>query len=415
MTADSQNGGGAVWTRRLVALAVTGVVIGILVRIAILPSEGFRGDLNQFVEWVHGLATHPFGLAYDQSIGFPPVMVYIWGLMAAIQPGFQTATDSSDVGIRVLMKLPATIADFGLAAAVGYALRERPRLALSAAIAILLHPAVIDVSAWWGQYESIYVLAAVVAFLFAVADRPGPAAVALAIALMTKPQALPFLVPFAAWFLARYGLAATIRLGAIGAATIGILWLPFLPAGGPLAYARNLAQYQGEVFSVLSLQAWNPWWLVQEAFGQNQFISDAVPIAGPVTLRLFGYVVTALLELVVFAWVWRSPTPRSLALGLMAATLVAFIGLTSMHERYAYPAIVFVLLALPHRQVALLWFVVSLLVAFNILAASAPTPEIARVLPDFGTTSVVGSIALTLVTFSVLGYLRSQGQSGMAT
>ena len=67
-------------------------------------------------------------------------------------------TDASDPAIRALMKLPASLADLGLAALVGV------RPARPAAVgrrrrrsAILLHPAVIDVSAWWGQYESIYV------------------------------------------------------------------------------------------------------------------------------------------------------------------------------------------------------------------------------------------------------------------
>ena len=56
------------------------------------------------------------------------------------------------------MKAPATLADLGLAALVVFALRDRPRWAALGAVAILLHPAVIDVSAWWGQYESIFVL-----------------------------------------------------------------------------------------------------------------------------------------------------------------------------------------------------------------------------------------------------------------
>jgi Gpi18-like mannosyltransferase len=41
---------------------------------------------------------------------------------------------------------------------------------------------VIDVSAWWGQYESIYVLLAVVAFLLAARGHSLWAAAALAVA-----------------------------------------------------------------------------------------------------------------------------------------------------------------------------------------------------------------------------------------
>src|SRR6185369_4395320 len=90
-----------------------------------------------------------------------------------------------------------------LGAVLAWHLRSTPRWAIAAALLIFLHPAVIDVSAWWGQYESIYVLFGAVAFVLAVRGHSLFAAVALAVAVMTKPQALPFLVPFAAWFLAR--------------------------------------------------------------------------------------------------------------------------------------------------------------------------------------------------------------------
>ena len=61
-----------------------------LVRIALWPTVGLTGDLDQFVLWVHGLATAPFGHAYDQDMSFPPVMAYIWGLLAALEPAFRT-------------------------------------------------------------------------------------------------------------------------------------------------------------------------------------------------------------------------------------------------------------------------------------------------------------------------------------
>ena len=52
----------------------------------------------------------------------------------------------------------------------------------------------------------------------------------------------------------------------------------------------------------------------------------------------------ASLSIVVFIGVYRRPTAEQLALGLATITLVAFVSLTTMHERYAYPAFVFLLL-----------------------------------------------------------------------
>ena len=78
-----------------------------------------------------------------------------------------------------------------------------------------------------------------------------------------------------------------------------MLWLPFVAAGGPGDYLRNLAEYQGDIFNILSLRAWNLWWLVQSLFAGGHFVADDVPFLGPVTLRWVGYVVTGVLELVI--------------------------------------------------------------------------------------------------------------------
>ena len=53
------------------------LVVAIVVRAVLLPTPGLSGDLDQFVLWVHGLATAPFGNAYDQNLSFPPMMADI--------------------------------------------------------------------------------------------------------------------------------------------------------------------------------------------------------------------------------------------------------------------------------------------------------------------------------------------------
>jgi Gpi18-like mannosyltransferase len=387
------------------------VVIGLaaVIRLILLPAQGLRGDLDQFVLWVHGIALGGLPNAYDQNLSFPPVMVYVWAVLAAIQPAFQTVTDASDPGIRALMKLPASLADFCLALLVLYALRERLVWGLTAAIAILLHPAVIDVSAWWGQYESIYVLFALAAVVFALNGPDGLAAAALALAVMTKPQALPFLVPFAAWFWARGGLRGFGQATAIGLAVVVLVWLPFIPAGGPANYLRNLGEYQNDIFSVLSLRAWNVWWILQVVAAGGQFASDTTAVLGPITFRHIGYVLTGLLELVVFIAVLRDPRPRTLILGLAASTLTAFCFLTTMHERYAYGALVFLMLLLVERPIRALAIGFGIVFTLNLLAAVPPTPAIAELLPVDGALSLAGSVAMLAFTVLCLWLLRRPG------
>jgi Gpi18-like mannosyltransferase len=405
-TPDVRASASRAWTRAFVVGVAVSVLAAIGIRALLLPAEGLRGDIDQFVVWVNHITTRGLPNAYDEDLSFGPVMAYVWALLGAIEPAFRTATDASDTGLRVLMKLPAVLADFGLAACVAWILREKPFWAAFGAVLVLLHPATWYVSAWWGQYESVYVLAALFAVLFAVSGRDGFAAAALAVAVLTKPQALPFLLPFAAWFLARGGVRGLLRAGAIGAAVALVIWLPFLAAGGPIRYLQNLGEYQNDIFSVMSLRAWNFWWIVQQVGGGGEFVSDRVAILGPLSFRLLGFAVTGLLALYVAVRIWRDPTPRTLVLGLTATTLVAFTFLTTMHERYAYGAIVFLMLLIPEARVRWLGLAFGIVFTVNLVAAIPATDDLARLLTVWGLLGLAGSIAMVAITIATLYELQ---------
>lgn len=394
----------------MIATLVALVVVAVVVRILLWPAPGLAGDIDQFVLWVNGISTGGLAHAYDQNLSFPPVMAYIWAGLAALEPAFRTATTAADPAIRAIMKAPASLADLGLGLVVVWHLRATPRWALLGGAAILLHPAVVELSAWYGQYESIYVLGGVVAYVLAVRGHSLWAAALLGVALMTKPQALPFLVPFAAWFLARDGWRGAVKAGLVGAAVVGLLWLPFLAAGGVQAYAHNLDVYQGDIFAILSLRAWNVWWLVQEFFARGQFVSDQGAIVGSFTLRHLGYLLALIGELVVFALVHRSRSPRALAYGLAASVLVAFCLLTTMHERYAYGALAFLVLTFPDRRAAWLALVFGVVFTLNLLAAVPPSPEIGAALPVSGPLGIAGSVAMLAILGAVVVVLYSEAE-----
>ena len=396
------------WSGPLVAALVFAGLAGIAIRVALLPSQGLKGDIDQFVVWVHGIAVNGLGNAYDQNLSFPPVMAFIWWILASIEPAFKVVTDSSDPAIRILMKVPALLADVGLAILLLVAFRARPRWGVLAAAIVMLHPAVIDVSAWWGQYESIYLLFALAAVLFALEGRNGLAAAAIAVCLMTKPQALPFVLPFAAWFWTHGGWRQILGAAAIGLAVIVVLWLPFLAAGGPLHYLQNLAEYQNSIFPYLSLHAWNIWWLAQVAAGGG-FVKDQVAILGPITLRHIGFVVTGLLSLVVAVFLLRDPRPRTFILALTASTLIWYGFLTQMHERYAYGALVFLLLLIPELRMRWLSLVFGVVFTLDLLTAAPPTPAFREWLPFSGIQSVVGSVVVIALTWLIVSWMSSNG------
>jgi hypothetical protein len=122
------------------------------------------------------------------------------------------------------------------------------------------------------------------------------------------------------------------------------------------------------------------------------------------------------LAVVVLLAVYRRPTPAGLALGLAAITLVAFTALTTMHERYAYAALVFLAVLLPDRRVLALWLAFGVVFALNLLAAAPPTAELGALLPIGGWLGIIGSVLMTAGTGAV-GWLllRESGGSRTAT
>lgn len=360
--------------------------------------------MDDFLAWARAIGAGGLGRAYDQPISFPPVLPWTWWLLGFVAPGLLSPIPNDPTALT-LIKLPATLADLGIATIVGWSLRARPGWAVAAVLAVLLTPAIWYVSAWWAQFESLYVLPMLAGWALVTRGRPGWAALAIGIGLMTKPQALPLAVPLAAYYLRRFGVLGSLRAAVPGAVTVAVLWAPFLAAGGVGKYLEHLADYTAQ-FAVLSLRAWNPWWILQDLAGGGELIADNVPISGPVTLRWAGIAVAGLLEVAVFLWVWRRPTATGLAWGLAAAALAAFVGLTMMHERYAYPALVLLLLAWPDRLAVWTWLVLSVTVTLNLLAAVPPSGGPGTLIPVGGPLGIAGSVAMSGALVATLWGLR---------
>ncbi len=391
-----------------VALGV-GLAVAILLRVALLPAVGLRQDMDTFAGWVHALATDvPLGQAYRLDLSFPPVMVYLFWALARLVPAFAASPDAGDLVVRAALKLPASVADLGLALGIAYVLREQPGRAVLGFLLVASVPVTWYVSAWWGQFESIYVLLGLAAAILVLADRPWLAAIALGLAVMTKPQAVPFLVPFAAYAIGRYGWRRAAAIGTVTAAVAAATWLPFVADGGPGRYAANLANYQYGDYAVLSLRAWNPWWLVQEVFAGGSFVADNVPQIGPITPRHLGYAMAGLAELAVFLLVLRRPSREGLLLGLAATVLVTFSLLTTMHERYSYGAVVFLLPAalVAARRAWVAWLALAVAVTVNVVAAIAPSGPSGGLIPLGGLVGIAGSTVILGAAAGVVLLLR---------
>ena len=132
---------------------------GLVVRLFFIGNEGFKTDVSTYAAWAIGLSRHGFSTFYS-TVGFadyPPGYFYILAVVGHIWNAFFAAHDPGFAILRYFVKLPAILADLGVGALL-YAVVRRfasERVALGAAALYLLNPAVIYISALWGQVDSI--------------------------------------------------------------------------------------------------------------------------------------------------------------------------------------------------------------------------------------------------------------------
>jgi dolichyl-phosphate-mannose-protein mannosyltransferase len=341
--------------------------LGLAIRLLLAwRSNGLEFDISLFRAWSDRLvadgpsrmyAGDHFDPISPNFVDYAPGYLYVlYGL------GKLSQVLTGDAPSVFLLKLPAIVADLGLAVVVmAIAQRLRPLstegrvpVRVAAAAAILFNPAIILVSAVWGQVDSVLALLVLGALYLLTAnpDRTwwtigGVSLLALAIA--TKPQAV-LAVPIVVLVLVGQMLRARPRptagqaLGRIAlAAGCGFLVLVvlFLPFGvGPFEIPE-FYRSAGAVYPFTSLWAFNVWGAT--AFYRLDSGTDAFAIFGieAFALGLIAFAV-GLAWLLWRAWRSRARDVSDLGIavfGVVATTCLAFALLTRSHERYLYLAV----------------------------------------------------------------------------
>ncbi len=208
---------------RLALIAI--MVAGLAARLLLAALSYGTNDVATWYAFVHVLQAHGPAALYTLDAGWvrevpffhfnhpPPVIGFVW-LLARLEGALPSP---------LVLKLPAIVADLGTALLVFSALRARSeRAALGAAAAVLLSPALVLVSGFHGNTDSVLVFFSLAAVLAAERGR-GPLAGALvALAVGTKLAGVLVLAPVLVTLESRERRRA---LGAIVAAS-ALLWAP---------------------------------------------------------------------------------------------------------------------------------------------------------------------------------------------
>ncbi|MBV8720608.1 MAG: phospholipid carrier-dependent glycosyltransferase, partial [Candidatus Eremiobacteraeota bacterium] len=358
------------------------LVLGFFIRLAFIPAEGFKTDVQTFISWSLSLAEKGFGNFYANAgfADYPPGYFYILWFVGQIWEIFFKGIDAGHyVIMQALVKLPAILADLGVGALLYAIARRYASAAVAAGVAALylLNPAVICNSALWGQVDSIsggLALLSIYCLLRSDDVQRGNslngwivgAWLAFGYSMLIKPQAavlLPLLVAFAFVDAARRTERIRSTALGVGAAVVLALLLvePFHPSN-PLAAFAWLGQryaYGSNVYAYNTVNAFNLWALRGQMWVPDTPQTDTMYLFRIVPQVWWGVgLVVAAVTLTVWRYV-QERTSRALLESCAIATIAFFILATRMHERYLFNGVLFTIACVPFAR-RYLWSAVAL-------------------------------------------------------
>ncbi len=334
------------------------LALGLLIRIAFMGQSGFANDVSSFEAWALNLTQHATWQFYQTTsfADYPPGYFYILWIVGHV---FALFGPHADVNLlKYLVKLPAVLVDLADGALLFAIVRRfaNERWALIAAAAFVFNPAIIFISASWGQVDSISSgLALLGVFLLLRSDDYDDrgasynivgAWLALAYSLLIKPQA-SVLIPLFIAFAFTSAVRRNMRLTATGFGIAGaivlvfLLTLPFHPALDALGWLYDRYNYGKNVYAYNTVNAFNLWSILHPFWQRDsdkigffpQYVWGVLLLAAAVVLTVVRYVQ------------WRSK--GSLIEAAAIVSLAFFMLSTRMHERYIYEGLLFTIAAMP--------------------------------------------------------------------
>lgn len=317
-----------------------GIALSFALRLWIgADNPGYVNDLKTFMYWAQHAYQSGLNGFYREGMfaDYPPGYIYVLYAIGAVRDWFGIA--DSSIGARVLLKLPAMLAD--LAAGVLLYRYGAARIGQAAAFGLAMlyvwNPAVIVNSAAWGQVDAVFVLIILLSLLAIVRGGLVQGTVLFAAAVLVKPQALIFtpVLLLAYWHKREWRKASLAMLA--GAAAFVLLALPFFRGNGGAQGLFDLYTSTLSSYPYATLNAFNLYLLTGGNWAplEERFLSVPYTYWGNAGIVL----ATALA-----AWLslrqkrGRDAVSSSFFLALVLIATV-FLFVTKMHERYMFPAL----------------------------------------------------------------------------
>lgn len=327
---------------------------------AIYP--GNETDMQCFVSWSELMfKTGPSGFySSDVFTDYPPVYMYVLWLIGAIK----SVIPMTDKIFYILLKTPAIICDVLIAALLFKTANRKigSKSAYFACAAWLFNPAVFIDSALWGQVDSVFTLLVFVTLLLVTEKRFISSFFIFGIAVMLKPQSL-FYAPIILLAVAEETVYPVFKPKELVRYLIfGLLAILFAFAVCvPFGITNVINQYIGTLssYNYGSVNAYNLWSMV----GLNWVeLSPIMSVFG--NLMIIAVVIAA----VAFFFHMQSESKYFWLGGFICFGV--FTLSVKMHERYAFPAMLLLLVGFisdrKSRQKMWLYIAVSVTQIINV-------------------------------------------------
>jgi len=414
-------------------------VLGAIVRALALPLPGTRDTIpwriwsynaaKEGVSRLYGVGGNPPErriVSYEgaeTTVDMPPLAIHELGLVGRVYRWANHRRFPNTTALIVAIKMPATIADIGLALLIYFVVRRAAgeRRARWATVMYWLNPAVILDGQALGYIDPQYVLPAAGALVAAAAAWPIAAGALGVAALLTKPQAL-FLGPavaFAIWNGApeRARVHAFLKASAAGLAIASIFVVPIALAGGFWNFVQTVERLGAH--DMLSGNMSNAWWIVGWMVRVQYTIHDygfwgaltrQTQILGISRFMEVGYPnprpIGSVLVLAAIAWaLWTARRAKDLWLfsAVSAFSIHAYATLgAQVHENHLYAAVPLLALASAGRpRLTPVYAAVSAIFAIDLNLFYGISEDVGYALPR-SLTIVDATVVLAFVNCAAL-------------
>ena len=310
------------------------ILLGLLIRIICISFPGFKIDVDDWFSWSIRLNEVGYSKFYSTQIfsDYTPGYMYILSFLGDIRNLLHIDPQT----FYLLLKVPAIIAEMLLGIFVYWILCKYSTLfySLLGASFILLNPAFIFNSTVWGQIDSLLALFLLITIYYLKNKRLTLSSILLGISFLIKPQTIAIFPIYCLYVYKNFSIKNLIKIILPFLFTIFIFSLPFFnnnPFYGLISLVINTASQ----YPYTSLFAYNLWGII------GFWIPDSL-LWNNLSYQMWGYILLGTYWIIIGYFYLR----RNLSLYALAtlATLGFFFLPTKVHERYIYPALVFLIL-----------------------------------------------------------------------